>query len=383
MNMKKPDLKKSFSNMKKNAARKAASMKKKKSVPFHGYTEGGKKAAPLRREGKLTIPIGVQTVLAVVICCGVLVLVGAGIITSQQMEVAELKSEIKTYVDDGVVPASAMNDSLSLNIESIGGRVEAARRMLDKAEDNALSNDDIQWLSLEISELQIESERLNDVLNAAEADKSLRKSFNETVQSPLVTLAETFETMTVNDSDIVDTSVENGAAASTGAFKVAGNLEKGIRWIVVIAIIAVLAVLAFLFRHKLGGLFRRKPQRGKAKAEAAAKGKAKAKAEPKAEAKGEPKQKKPAEAKGKKTTHDHPFAAETEAAEGEEIVLDDEEFLAAVTKMAENERKNAEEGTEMAEPSEEERISFDSNVATQEDIEEEDDPLFFKDEDRA
>ena len=51
--------------------------------------------------------------------------------------------------------------------------------------------------------------------------------------------------------------------------------------------------------------------------------------------------------------------------------------------MAEKERKNAESGREMIEPEESERISFDMNVATQEDIEEEDDPLFFKDGDRA
>ena len=375
------NMKKTFSSMKKSAARKMAEIKRKKSVPFHGYTEGGKKSAPLRREGRLVLPVGVQTVLAVVICCGVLSLVGAGIFTSQQMEIQELKAEIRSYVDDGVVPAGAMNDSISLNIESVGGRIDGIQRMLDNDEDNALSNDDIQWIALEINELQIESERLNSVLNDADADESLRRSFNDTVQSPLVTLSETFETMTVNDADIVDTAVENGAAANTGAFKVGGNLEKGIRWIVVVVIVVVFCGVVFLFRHKLekflpGG---KKRSRGKAKAKAASSSKAKAKTEKAAKPRPEKKEK---SAKAEeKDGHEHPFAEEQVETLEEEVIVDEEDFLETMTQMAENGRKTAKENAEIPEPSEEDRITFDSNIATQEEIEEEDDLLFCKTED--
>lgn len=385
VNMKKPDLKKTFVNFKKSASRKTAARKKKKNAPFHGYAAGERNDMP-RRSGKLVLPVGAQTVIAVLVCCGVLLLVGAGVFTSQQMEISDLKAEIKTYVDDGVVPAGSMTESLSLNIEAIGGRIDMVQRVLDNAADGKLSGEDIQWVGVQLNEIQIEVERLNIVLNDADADKALRKLFNETVQSPLVTLTETYDTMTVNDADIVDTTVENGASNDTGAFKVTGELEKSIRWIVIAVVLVVLIVAAVLFRHKLAGLFRRggKKQAKGRKTRAASAENSKEKAAPKQ--KPAEKQKPKAEVKAEgKDTHSHPFAEE--AAETEETnavdsasINDDESFFAAMAQLAENERKKAEEAEGMPEPSPEERITFDASVATQEDIDEDDDPLFRKNE---
>ncbi len=90
---------------------------------FKGHAKPKQEKAPSPRRGRIVVPVGIQTVVAVLICCGVCVLAGIGLLTSQQLEIASLKNDLKTYVDDGVVPANSMADSLSLNLEAVAARV--------------------------------------------------------------------------------------------------------------------------------------------------------------------------------------------------------------------------------------------------------------------
>ena len=96
--------------------------------------------------------IGFQTVLAVIVCCSVLIVAGLGFYGAQQMEIQNLKNELKAYVADGLVPAGSMDASVTLNIEAVGGRVANLQKMLEQAETGKLSNEELLWIGTELND---------------------------------------------------------------------------------------------------------------------------------------------------------------------------------------------------------------------------------------
>lgn len=390
MNLKKTDLKSKLSAVKHNAKKKGTAAKKRKNAPFHGYSKPNNNGGSVpRREGKLVVPIGFQTVLAVIVCCSVLVVAGLGFYGAQQMEIQNLKNELKAYVADGLVPAGSMDASVTLNIEAVGGRVANLQKMMDQAVNGKLTNEELLWIGTELNAVHAESQILNDVLNEIEADKNLRNAYADKIQSPIVVIQESYSTLSASANLPGEDS--NGAAANTGAFKSSGNMEKSIRWIMVIVVVVALLVTAFLLRRKLSAmLFRHHNNEEKAatakKTVSHKHGTSKKSTETAAKFKG-------------KATHEHPFAdekeedvsapvvtaessAEEEAEAGAEL-SEEEAFLAnvdALRKMAESERKKAEEGSAMIAPLAEDLMTFDADVTKQSEIEDEDDLLFAKKE---
>lgn len=386
VNLKKTDLKSKFAAVTKNVKKKGAAMKKRKNVSFHGFSkEKGASAAP-RREGKLVVPIGVQTVMAVVVCCAVFLVAGMGFLGAQQIEIQNLKNELKAYVADGLVPAGSMDASVTLNIEAVAGRVANLETKMAQATKGELTKEELLWIGTELNAVNAESQILNDILNDVDADKNVRKAYADTVQSPIVVLQESYSTLSIPGA-AGENGENKGAAGNTGAFKSSGNMEKGIRWVVVIAVVVILLLAVFILRRKLSAMLLRHH---------------------KEEAKNAPKKRKPAEpAKtGAKTksgkgqgnagqTHEHPFAddqkvkaeapaeeaAPVEKTEAAAELSEEEAFLAkvdALQKMAEAERKKAEEGRDMIAPSPEDLMVFDATVENQNEIVEDDDPFFSK-----
>lgn len=392
MNLKKPDLKSKLSAVKNNVKKKGAAAQKRKKAPFHGYSKPNSNNAAPRREGKLVVPIAFQTVLAVVVCCSVLIVAGLGFYGAQQMEIQNLKNELKAYVADGLVPAGSMDDSVTLNIEAVGGRVANLQKMMEQAETGELTNEELLWIGTELNAVHAESQILNDVLNEIEADKNLRNAYADTIQSPIVVIQEAYSTLSASANLPGENS--DGAAASTGAFKSSGNMEKSIRWIVVIVVVVALLLAAFLLRRKLSAmLFKHHKKEEKAaassKSSAHKHGAAKRSNKTAAKHQGRP-------------THEHPFAEEQEedsapvaaaevpvveeTGETKAELSEEEAFLAnvdAIRQMAESERKKAEEGSSMIAPSAEDLMTFDADVTEQSAIEEDDDPFFAKNEDET
>lgn len=390
MNIGKIDFKNEFSAVKSKLKRKASGGKrqhKNEKQPRPKYPSATKDS---RRSVVFHVPVALQTVVAVLICCGVLIAVGFAVFTVEQSEIISLKKDLKTYADDGVVPAGSMEASVSLNVEAVAGRVSSLQKIIDGAADGTLSNDDLQWLSTEIDEITLESQILNDVLNDTEADKVLKTTYKDTVQSPLVTLQESFDALKVQDADMVDTAVDGGAATDTGAFKSSPGMETGTKWGIAIAVIVllILIVLGFLFRYKIAAIFSRSKKTGKASA-----GKKKntknAKGSPSRpggkKPVSSPPNMKPEEKEHRTISAEKPKAADestpSEETSGTELDENDaflEELAPALRKLAEKERKKAEDGTGMIEPSEEDLMTFDDSVVTQDAIEEEEDSLFTK-----
>lgn len=393
MNLKKPDLKSKISAVKNSVKKKETTAKKRKKVPFHGYSKQNKTNSVPRREGKLVVPIGFQTVLAVVVCCSVLVVAGLGFYGAQQMEIQNLKSELNAYVADGLVPAGSMDDSITLNIEAVSGRVANLQKIMDQATNGKLSNEDLLWIGTELNAVSAESQILNDILNEVEADKNLRNVYADTIQSPIVVIQESYATLSAS-ADLPGEN-SNGAAASTGAFKSSGNMEKSIRWIVVIVVVVLLLLVAFLFRHKLSAVLFRRHKEDLKSASAS-----KASAQKHSSATKAKKTSKTTAKPQGKPVHEHPFADEkleeeavsaesSESAVAEQTeeprteLSEEEAFLAnvdAIRKMAESERQKAEDGSAMIEPSVEDLITFDADVTELSEIEDNDDPLFAKSE---
>ncbi|MGN0962177.1 MAG: hypothetical protein ACI4PP_01210 [Clostridia bacterium] len=402
MNIGKIDLKNEFSAVKKKIkkavpSRGTAPKKGKRKPTGEGVFSPSSRGTGPRRSVVFHVPVGIQTVIAVLVCCGVLFTAGFAVFTVEQMEINNLKKDLKAYSDDGVVPAGSMDDSVALNIESVAGRIDSLQKIIDGAADGTLSNDELQWIGIEVDEVSTESQILNDVLNDVDAGKAEKTAYKDTVQSPLVTLQQSYDALQVRDDDVADTTVEGGAATDTGAFKSSGGLDTGTKWGIAIAILAVLALAAaiFLFRHKIAALFSRSAKASARSGKRKNDGRGVKKPAPagkKPAAERERPKKKPAEKPGEKEAPtEKTVSAATEKTapnpgenEGEEkAVIDEneaflEELAPALRKMAEKERQKAEDGSGMIEPAEEDLLTFDESVVTQDAIEEEEDSFFTK-----
>lgn len=413
MNIGKINVKNQFSAVK-NKIKRGASLKSSKGSKLNG--SGAKSSAPqgAHRSVRLQIPIGLQTVVAVLVCCGVLVLVGFGLLTAEQQEINSLKGDLKTYADDGVVPAGSMDDSVSLNIESVAGRIDALQKVINGTTDDTVSNEDLQWLGSAVDEVTVESQMLNDILKDVKVDRAAQTAYNDMVQSPLLSLQQSYDALNVQDSDVADTAVDVGAASDTGAFKTSGKMETETKWGIFIAVvIAVIAVvLVSLFRRKIAAFFsllkknekraggrsqsahRPSGSTGKRLASSAgAKGKPlkndNAKSASKDGAKPAMKEEKakPADAKETPLAGTEAPSAETfsdEAAMEKDEIDENEAFweqlAPALRKHDKEEAPDEEKTAMMAEPLEEDLMTFDDSIATQDDIEEEEDLFFTKEE---
>ena len=376
---------------------------KKAKTPLFSFSKDHakpkQKKTPSPRRGRIVVPVGIQTVVAVLICCGVCVLAGIGLLTSQQLEIASLKNDLKTYVDDGVVPANSMADSLSLNLEAVAARVANLQTVAASATNGKLSNDDLQWFGTELDEVQMESQMLNNILNDTEADKAAKTAYKDKILNPLVEVQSAYDNLKVEDSAVADTGVENGAATDTGAFKSSAAAKTGVKWalFIIIAAVVVAAVL-FLLRHRLADMLYRGKKAGtaeKKRAEAVS-GDHKRRSMKKpvvqnnaaSNGKRAPKEKKSESgAKHEKALPkiDPSIGEETVEVAAEEISEEDafyENLAPTLRKMAEEEKKNAEDGAAMPVPSAEDLLTFDATVESQEEIEEDDDSIFTKSDDR-
>lgn len=393
--MKKTDLKSKLSAVRNRNKKNGAAAQKRKASSngesrngSHSNAGAGYASSP--RRGRLVVPIGLQTILAVVVCCSVLLVVGFIFYGAQQMEIQDLKKELKAYVADGLVPAGAMDSSVTLNVEAVSGRVDNLEKMMARAKDGALSADDLLWIGTELNAVQAESRILSDILNDTDADKNVRNAYADTIQGPIVVLQETYATLTASNTTAEEGGDSTGAAGDTGAFQSKTAMKKNIRWVVVILIVVVLALGAFLLRGKWLPLLPHR-RKGKASVKRQASGKQKNAAVKRQSA---PKAGAP---KAAPTAHEHPFAGENgeveavaegkdgevAAEDGAEPLSEEDAFLAeaaALQRMAAEEREKARTGAAMAEPSAEELLAFDASVATQGDIEAEEDPLFRKTE---
>lgn len=388
--MKKTNLKNKFTTAKRAGKKKGTVAQSRKYNENHRYgsKESTEHTVASGRRGRLVVPIGLQTVLAVVVCCSVFLVAGVIFYGAQQMEIQDLKKELKAYVADGLVPAGSMDSSVTLNVEAISSRVENLETRMNLAKDGSLSNDELLWIGTELNAVQAESQILNDILNDIDADKNVRKSYSDTIQGPIVVLQETYATLSASgssDSSIAGDNDSTGAIGDTGAFQTGSKIEQSVRWIIIVLVIAGLALVVFLSRRRWLPLI--SPQRKKGNR--INKGTA-----PGSSIKKQP-QKKAETANDGKIAHDHPFAAEKEKAEDDVVVkenadsaedseaeLSEEDvFLAeaaALQRMAAEEREKAQVGSGMTEPSAEDLLSFDASVASQAELSEGDDLLFHK-----
>lgn len=409
MKIGKIDLKNEFSAVKNKVKkivpdRNSGRKKEKQSRPRPGFSAPSSFGGT-HRPVVFHVPVGIQTVIAVLVCCGVLFAAGFAVFTVEQMEINSLKKDLRAYVDDGVVPAGSMDSSVSLNIEALAGRVSALQKIIDGASGGTLSNDELQWLGTELDEVSVESQILSEVLDDVEAGKTAKMAYKDTVQSPLVSLQQSYDALKVQDEDVADTAVESGAATDTGAFKFSGGIGAEVKWgiAIVVLILLVLAVLAFIFRHKIAAFFtkgkkaekgaagkrkRKNPsgsrasgRQGKNLSSAAGKKETPVKPVPKKEAETKSAAEKPTD-ETKSASEPTEAGPETESTESATAVDENEAFLEelapALRKLAEKERQKAEDGSGMIEPSEEDLLTFDDSVVTQDAIEENEDSLFTK-----
>ena len=352
----------------------------------------------------LTVTSDHQTTVAVLVCCGVLLVAGIAIFSVEQYEISSLKSDLKTYSDNGVVPAESLDDLLALNVDVLAGRVASLERWIDLSDDGTLSGEDLQWVDAELGTIQEEARKLEILLNDVDAPSAVRTAFKDHVQSPLVTLAQTYEDVGLSDEDVASTEVETGAANDTGEFKLANALRKTIRWtLIILLILAVFAVGYFLLRPRWADYID-KTGKGKGK-KAIAGGKKKERPKKTGRKKAPGNKKKTAGKKRRPASSGQPReeeldvpVVEDDAAEegtvdegGEkeasepsadpETEHDEEEhfyesFAPKLKKMAEEERTTVEEGTNMIAPDEDDLIAFDASVDSLDDIDEEEDLLF-------
>lgn len=386
--MKKTNLKSKLLSAKSNGKKKGAADQRQKYHANHRHdgNETAERNAALGRRGRLVVPIGLQTVLAVVICCSVFLVVGLIFYGAQQMEIQDLKKELKAYVADGLVPAGSMDSSVTLNIDAIGSRVDNLEARMNLAKEGSLSNEELLWIGTELNAVQAESQILNDILNDIEADKDMRKSYADTIQGPIVVLQEAYATLSASGSSVGGDDDSTGAVGDTGAFSAGSKMEQGMHGLVVVLVVVVLVLVVFLLRHKWLPLISRRQKKAKDTKKRDSSGNT-VKKQP---------QKKAEPMKNGKMTHDHPFAeekgkqndevsAEKDVASEQEPpaeLSEEEAFLAeaaALQRMAAEEREKAQTGSAMAEPSAEDLLAFDASVASQEELVEEDDPLFRKD----
>lgn len=404
MNFGKINFKNEISAVKKKI-KKGIPGKKKKSA-HQGQSKGWSSPADgSRRSLVFHVPVALQTVIAVLVCCGVLLVAGFAVLGVQQDEINSLKGDLKAYSDDGVVPAGSMDSSVSLNIEAVAGRVTALQKMINSSADNTLSNEDLQWIGVELDEIFVESQILNEVLNDIEANKTLKSTYKDAVQSPLVSLQESYDALKVKDSDVADPSVANGAATNNGAFKSDGGMQAGVKWGIVIGVLLLVSVvLCFLFRHKLAEIFRRFPGVGKvvppkktmnSRGKTAVSQRSGKKAAPSVVSAEKKAAKAPVSMKAADlsveqteltdvavSVAENAAAGKTTEATDAPVVDENEAFLEelapALRKLAEKERQNAMDGSGMIAPSTEDLMTFDDSVISQAEIEDEEDVLFTK-----
>ena len=373
------------------------------------FARGAKKkprrgAQPVRKRGdgpvRIVVPAFLQTTIAVIVCCGVLLAAGFAIFSVEQYEISSLKSDLKTYSDNGVVPAESLDELLALNVDALAGRVASLERWIDLSDDGTLSGEDLQWVDAELNAIQEEARKMEILLNDVDAPSAVRTSFKDHVQSPLVTLAQTYEEINLSDEDVASTEVGTGAANDTGEFKLANALRKTIRWtLIIILILAVFAVGYFLLRPRWAGYI---DKTGNGKGKNGAGGKKKEKPKKAGRKKNMGKKKKATVKKGNVAPAVHrdeeefnvPVVTEDEskAADGEEKAESDaalatehdeedhfyENLAPTMKKMAKEERATAEEGTNMIDPDEDNLIAFDASVDSLDHIDDEED-MFFTD----
>ena len=204
-----------------------------------------------------SIPILRQTVIAVVICCLILVGTGIGLLTVAQSEIFALKSDLKAYTADGVVSASAADSAISLSIEAVGARITTMEAALTAATDSTMSSSDLQWFASELTAVKQEAQTLSSILDEANVSSDVKNEYAEKIHDPLVTVEAGYAEVSVSEADVASTNVGNdGAATDTGAFTSATGVGSVLKWIgIVLVILVILAVLAFLFRRRLGTVF--------------------------------------------------------------------------------------------------------------------------------
>lgn len=197
----------------------------------------------------INIPVVLHAALAVLICCGVLIAAGIGLYTVEQMEIHELRADLKAYSDDGVMPATYMNAALSLNVESLAGRVTSLKE--DVGDGTGISTEQLQSINLQLIEIEGESEELSHLIANLHPDETVEKAFSENVQNPLYDLETVVENLIVNNDEISDSSRENGVANDTGSFKI-GKKQRQLPWVILIVfgVILVLAIVLLILRRK-------------------------------------------------------------------------------------------------------------------------------------
>ena len=212
-----------------------------------------------KTKGQINLPVFFHTVVAVLICCGVLIAAGFGIYTVEQLEIHDLRADLKAYSEDGVMPATYMNDALSLSVEAVAGRVSALAATV--GDGTGISTEELQEINLQLIEIAGESEELSRLVANLHPDEMTERAFSEKVQNPLYDLETVVENLILNNDEIVDASLQNGAATDTGSIKVGKN-KKQLPWLIVNIFVVALAigVIIFLFRKKFFGLFSRKPK---------------------------------------------------------------------------------------------------------------------------
>lgn len=394
--------------------KKLKALKPRISLPFFKKKSGSSSKSKGDRR-TIVIPSPVHTVIAVVICCIVMVAAGFAVFTVEQKEINDLKSDLKYYTSDGVVSSDIMDNSVSLNMEAMKARVAALERMANKSTVKQLSKEDIQWLSSELASAHRGAQILEDILNDIDADKVTRKAFEEQVQTPLAEVQEAYDKLGIEEKSSAGGNGDAvGAATNNGLFKTKEGKGHTFRLILIAAIVLVLLVCGFLFRERLFALILRRSEGKKATKKG---GKAKSKSgNPSAKKQTAGSKNSPSSAPRKKMTpakgiapEDIPVVASAEKEIAPEINADEtaetpepapgetddntattvetehDEFYGVLApglqKLAEEERRKAEEGAAMPAPAEEDLISFDDLVTSQKDIgddDEDDGGLFTK-----
>ncbi len=251
------DVRKSISSLAKKKTQKGSQGKDRREKPEDSRREVGSGQPPRRVPQFPGIPVIRQTVIAVVICCIVFLAAGFALFSATQKEISDLKNDLKAYTADGVVPAGFVDETVNLCLEAVGARVDLMETVMDNASDGTMSNSDFQWFGSELTAVKAEAAPLVQILDEVDAGDTAEKTFNDEIQKPLSTMETAYAELEVSDDDMASTNLgADGAATDTGSFKLQTGVKGALKWIVVLILLLVAALLIFLFRKKLGGLFR-------------------------------------------------------------------------------------------------------------------------------
>ena len=193
----------------------------------------------------LSIPNPLHTVIAVVICCVVLIGVGIALYGIQQREMQTLRGDLQEYGEVGVVPASTIEDSVTVNIEAISARITYLQNIIDKGKKDGLSSKRLRWLAGEMEEVRSEADTVSSIINRDNLGRKISSAFDQEVRSPLADLEDAYDGVTINEKDAVNTAVSQGAANETGEFKTNPTSAKSVfKWIIPCVVLGlVLAAL--------------------------------------------------------------------------------------------------------------------------------------------